>query len=221
MKIKTLHRFYLARPRLVYAFALGLVAALVVPLRGGDWLQRTLVGWNVATYTYLALIWIVMQRADDDDVRAFAERQDENTYVVLTTVSLAALMSLAAIVLELATAKGDAMHHPFHVVLTAATVLGCWFLIPTIFGLHYAHFYYRIDQGQAPPLIFPEKDLKPNYWDFIYFSFTIAVASQTAEIAPAARSMRKAVLAQAVLSFFFNASILALSINIGASVVSG
>ena len=220
MKIKTLQRFYVARPRRLSACGLGVLAAFAIPLPEADWLQHALVGWNVATYVYLALIWTLMARADDSDVREFAERQDESAYAVLTAVSLAAIMSLAAIVLELATAKGGALHHPFHIALTGATVVGSWFLIPTIFGLHYAHYYYLIDAGHPPPLLFPEKGLKPDYWDFMYFSFTIAVASQTAEIAPGDRSMRKAVLAQAVLSFFFNASILALSINIGASLVS-
>ncbi len=221
-KSNPLRRFYFARPRLVYAFLIGIASAVLLPIPDdGDMLQRVLIGWNVAVYLYLGLIWTMMIRADDADVRSIAERQDESGYVVLTAVSLAALVSLAAIVLELANAKGTSAHHTFHIALTAATVIGSWFLIPSIFGLHYAHFYYLIDTGHPPPLIFPEKGLKPDYWDFMYFSFTIAVASQTAEIAPGSRWMRKAVLAQAVLSFFFNASILALSINISASLVSG
>ena len=220
MKIRAIRRFYIARPRLVYAFVVGIVAGLVIPMPEARWLTHALVGWNVAVWFYLAVIWLMMVRADDVDVRQFAERQDESASVVLTAVSLAAVMSMAAIVLELATAKAGAIHSPFHIALTAVTVLGSWFLIPTIFGLHYAHFYYLTEPVEAPPLIFPEKGLKPDYWDFMYFSFTIAAASQTAEIAPGSRSMRKTVLAQAVLSFFFNASILALSINIGASLVA-
>ena len=221
MRIKTFHRFYVARPRMIYALACGVVAGIVVPLpEEADIVLHALLGWNVAIYLYLAFVWWMMVHADDSDVRQVAERQDENAYVVLTVVSLAALMSLVAIVLELATAHGGAAHHPFHIGLTATTVIGSWFLIPTIFALHYAHFYYLIDAGGPKPLLFPEKGLKPDYWDFLYFSFTIAAASQTAEIAPGSRWMRKAVLAQAVLSFFFNASILALSINIGASLVS-
>jgi len=222
MKLKSFRRFYFARPRLVYALAIGVVVAIVVPLPGTpDPLLHALTGWNVGVYLYLALIWTMMIRADDSDVRAIAERQDESAYVVLTAVSLAAVISLAAIVLELATTKGTDGHNAFHIGMTAATVIGSWFLIPTIFALHYAHFYYLIDTRHPPPLIFPEKNLKPDYWDFMYFSFTIAVASQTADIAPNSRWMRKALLAQAVLSFFFNASILALSINISASLVSG
>ncbi len=159
--------------------------------------------------------------ADHEDLRAYAQRQDERGYVLLFAACLAAVMSVAAIVLELATAKAGSPHHTLHLVVTATTVLGSWFLIPTFFGLHYAHMYYLGDEAQPPPLAFPEKGLQPDYWDFMYFSFTIAAASQTAEIAPHSRSMRKTMLAQAVMSFFFNASILALSINISASLVSG
>ncbi len=220
--MRVLKRFYVARPRLIYALAIGVVVAFIVPLPdGSDWLLHALVGWNVAVYLYLALIWTMMIRADDEDVRAIAERQDESAYVVLTVVSFAAIISLAAIVLELANVKAASSEHGFHIALSAATVLGSWFLIPTIFGLHYAHFYYLIDKGHRAPLLFPEENLKPDYWDFMYFSFTIAVASQTADIVPVSRWMRKVMLAQAVLSFFFNASILALSINISASLVSG
>ena len=220
MKMNSVRRFYGARPRLIYAFAVGIVAGIVLPLPGdADPLLHALVGWDVAVYLYLAMIWTMMIRADDGDVRAIAEKQDENAYLVLTTVTFAAMISLAAIVLELAKMKGGG--GPFHIAVTAASVLGSWFLIPTVFGLHYAHFYYLIDKGHPPPLLFPEKGLKPDYWDFMYFSFTIAAASQTADIAPASRWMRKVMLAQAVLSFFFNASILGLSINISASLVSG
>jgi uncharacterized membrane protein len=220
--MRRLQRFYVARPRMIYAALTGVVAGFAIPLPApSDWLLHTLVGWNIAMYFYLALIWTMMLRADENDVRAVAERQDESAYAVLTAVSIAALMSLAAIIIELANVKGGSGPHPFHITITAATVVGSWFLIPTIFALHYAHFYYLIDKGHDTPLLFPQKGLKPDYWDFMYFSFTIAAASQTADIVPNSRWMRKVMLAQQVLSFFFNASILGLSINISASLVSG
>ncbi|MFD2273819.1 DUF1345 domain-containing protein [Undibacterium arcticum] len=71
----------------------------------------------------------------------------------------------------------------------------------------------------APDYFFPEGEQQPNYWDFLYFAFTIAVAAQTADINIQSRSMRKAVLAQSVLSFLFNAAILGFSINIAAGLV--
>ncbi|MGD7410487.1 DUF1345 domain-containing protein, partial [Ralstonia pseudosolanacearum] len=47
-----------------------------------------------------------------------------------------------------------------------------------------------------------------------------AVASQTADVSIRSRAMRRAVLGQSLLSFFFNTSILALSINIAAGLFS-
>ena len=217
--IKTLRKFYRARPRFVYAIALGVVVAVAVPLRDDDWVMRALIGWNAASYLFLIFIWTMMIRADDADVKRIAQRQDESAYAVLTAVSLAAIMSLVAIVFELANVKSGSPAHSLHIALTASTVVGSWFLIPTIFGLHYAHEYYQAERGEAT-LHFPDKNLQPDYWDFMYFSFTIAAASQTSDVSILTREMRKAVLAQTVMSFFFNASILALSINISASLVS-
>ena len=218
--IKTLHKFYTSRPRFIYAVALGIVVGLAVPLRDNDWVIRALIGWNAASYLFLIFIWTMMIRADDGDVKRIAQNQDENAYVVLVAVSLAAIMSLAAIVFELATVNDGSAAHSFHIVMTASTVVSSWFLIPTIFGLHYAHDYYRAKRAE-PTLNFPDKNLQPDYWDFMYFSFTIAAASQTSDVQILTRGMRKAVLAQTVMSFFFNASILALSINISASLVAG
>ncbi len=217
--IKTLHKFYASRPRLFDALAVGIVAGFAIPLPDGDPVMHVLIGWNVAVYVFLVVIWIMMLRAGEGDVRSFAKKQDEKAYAILIALTLAALMSLVAIVIELAGASATSSSRPFHIAIAASTVLGSWFLIPTVFGLHYAHEYYQADRG-ATTLVFPEANLKPDYWDFMYFSFTIAVAFATSDIEVTTRGTRKLVLAQSVLSFFFNASILALSINISASLVS-
>jgi uncharacterized membrane protein len=78
--------------------------------------------------------------------------------------------------------------------------------------------FYR-SHANHRPLAFPDAEENPDYWDFLYFSFTIAVAAQTSDVALMSRSMRKVVLAQSILSFVFNAAILGLSINIAASLV--
>ena len=80
--------------------------------------------------------------------------------------------------------------------------------------------YYIGDEGE-PVLAFPDQNLQPNYWDFLYFSFTICVAVQTSDVAVKSRLLRQVVLAQSVLCFFFNLAILGLSINIAASLING
>jgi uncharacterized membrane protein len=104
-----------------------------------------------------------------------------------------------------------------HYALAILTLLGSWFLLGTLFCFHYAHLYY---QENKRPLQFPNGEHQPDYWDFLYFSFTIAVAAQTADVTVQSAGMRKLVLGQSVLSFFFNLLILGLSINIAASLLN-
>ncbi len=70
-----------------------------------------------------------------------------------------------------------------------------------------------------PRCCFPDHKLQPNYWDFLYFSFTIAVASQTSDVVLRSRTIRRAALAQSILSFYFNVAVLGLCVNIAAGLL--
>jgi uncharacterized membrane protein len=107
-----------------------------------------------------------------------------------------------------------------HLLLTAATLVVSWALLPTSFAMHYAHHHYLRRSKEVTPMIFPEKPEQPGYWDFLYFSFTIAVASQTADVATGTTDMRQIALLQSVISFVFNLAILGLSVNVGAGLLS-
>jgi uncharacterized membrane protein len=221
---RLLHRFIRSRPHLTLAIAFGAVVGVAWP-DSHPWLRRALIGWDAGVWIYLlGMAWLMM-RADHRKVREIASRQDENAGLVLSTLIVGAMLSLYAIVSELT--RMDhlppdqvAMRYAF----TALTVIGSWLLVGVLFCFHYAHLYYRSPQGRLP-LRFPDEDLgpghlEPNYWDFLYFSFTIAVAVQTSDVTVMSRSMRKLVLGQSVLAFFFNLAILGLSINIAASLVN-
>ncbi|WP_296946974.1 DUF1345 domain-containing protein [uncultured Massilia sp.] len=214
-------RFVRARPHLVLAIAFGVAVGLLLPGSHG-WLRRALVGWNAGAWLYLANMAWLMMRADHRKVREMAQRQDESARAVLGLMVAGAVLSLYAIVTELARmGKVGADEAALHYGFTILTVIGSWLMVGVLFALHYAHLYYCSDHGAAgPPLRFPEPDLAPNYWDFLYFSFTISIAVQTSDVAVATRAMRKLVLGHSVLSFFFNLVILGLSINIAASVVN-
>jgi uncharacterized membrane protein len=137
---------------------------------------------------------------------------------VLAVVSIAAVVSLVGVVVELSAAKLPGAAHALpHVAIALATVLGAWVLVPTMFTLTYASVFYRVAAGQG--LGFPGGDagFKPDYADFLYFAFTIAVASQTSDVTVTTQRMRRLVLMQALLSFGFNTAILAFTINLAAS----
>ena len=111
-------------------------------------------------------------------------------------------------------------HRLAHYAFTGSTIFGSWCLVATLFTFHYARVFYRSPVEQRA-LRFPDNEQNPDYWDFLYFSFTIAVAAQTSDVSVMSRSMRKTVLAQSVLCFLFNVAIIGLSINIAAGLVGG
>jgi uncharacterized membrane protein len=220
-----------AHPRLVAAIAIGIAAALLTPdallatrstgdaamsIAAGA-VTRCLVGWIVGVWSYLLLISLMMWRADKGHLQRVAAAQAEGAVAVLTLVTAGAIASFGAVVLELAASKAPGVRPALsHLLLVLLTVAGSWLLVPTLFGLNYASLYY----GRAPccGLLFPstEKAFKPDYVDFLYFSFTIAVASQTADVSITTREMRRLTLLQSVLAFVFNTTVLAFSINIAA-----
>ncbi|MDB6051041.1 MAG: rane protein [Pseudomonas sp.] len=198
--------------------ASGIVCSFVVP--GVTLMTHTLIGWNIGVWTYLILMMWLTTRSEADDVKRFAIIEDENAGLVLAMVCVAAIASLAAISVELIGGKdlsssAKALHYGF----TGLTVVGSWLITGVIFSLHYARLFYTANTKE-PALRFADGETNPNYWDFLYFSFTISVAVQTADVGVASRDLRKTVLAQSLIGFVFNTAILGFSINIAAGLFS-
>jgi uncharacterized membrane protein len=217
VKKNLLHRFIRSRPHLTLAIALGVGVALSLPEYPP--MQRALIAWNVGVWSYLVATMWMMAHADHRKVRAICAMQDERGGLVLATLVIAATISLSAIVGELSTvAQLKPDERLLRYGFTVITLLGSWLLVGMLFCIHYAHLYYRASVAVLP-LKFPNDMTDLDYWDFLYFSFTIAVAVQTSDVTVMTRSMRKLVLGHSVLSFFFNLVILGLSINIAAGLI--
>lgn len=205
-----------AHPRLIASGVAGVIVALACYRL--EPMVRVLVGWNCMAWLYVLLIGWLALRADPQEVRRLAEVEDENAEAVLVLISVAALASLVAIVVELAAASHvEGGEKLVRYAFTGSTVLGSWFLIGMVFTMHYARMFYA-SEGE-PVLRFPEGEKSPDYWDFLYFSFTLSVAVQTSDVEIASRAVRKVVLAHSVIGFLFNTAILGLAINIGAGLV--
>jgi uncharacterized membrane protein len=216
--MNTFRQLLRTRPRLIVAILIGTVAGFALP---PHWslVTRSLMAWNITVWSYLLLVGWLMAHSTHVHVRKSAEQEDRSASVILAIMTVAAVVSLAAIVLELTTVKELTLSHRLaHYGFTAATIVGSWFLVATLFTFHYARTYYQSPIDQRA-LRFPDGELSPDYWDFLYFSFTIAVAAQTSDISVMTRGLRKAVLVQSVLSFLFNVAIVGLSINIAAGLV--
>lgn len=207
---------FLARthPRLSAAATLGVAVGILAP--ADSIISKILFGWNAGVWSYLVLMLWLAARAKAPDVKRIAEVEDENAGLVLLVVCIAAIASLATITFELAGSKAlETTPKLLHYGFTALTVIGSWLLIGVIFSVHYARLFYTWE-GKAPALRFAEGMTTPNYWDFLYFSFTISAAVQTSDVGVATRDLRKIVLAQSLIGFLFNTAILGFSINIAA-----
>ncbi len=204
-------------PRLLIAVLLGISSAFLLPQQW-RWVTQLLVAWNSLVWSYLLLMGWLMLRASPAQVIKIANQEDEHGATILALFSLATVASLVAIVLELSRADLTGSSPLFHYLLTGLTIVGAWLFVGVLFTFHYSRMYYSAP-AQQRPLQFPGDGQHPDYWDFLYFAFTIAVAAQTADIAVTGHAMRKAVLAQSLLSFLFNVSIIGLSINVMASLV--
>jgi uncharacterized membrane protein len=214
-----------ARPQLVASVLLGLLIGYLLP-SGIGVATRVLIAWNIAVLFYFLLALILHSGATHESIRATAQRLDEGRAAILLLITAATIASFVAIVLHLGDVKTT--HGAQKVVgvgLTAATVVNSWLLLHLSFAFHYAHEYYT-EEARAPylppqtrgGLNFPATRA-PQYIDFLYFSYVIGVACQTADVEICSPTMRAVALFHGVVSFFFNTTILALLVNIASQFV--
>ena len=214
-----MNKLLLNHPRVWISAVAGFAAFFVFPIHWST-ISRVLISWNFGVDLFLVLIYFWMRSLSAEQICSRYIEEDETAPFILAVVTVAALLSLVAIVEPLATLRqvsGPA--RTAHMVLAALTLINSWLLVPTMFTSCYADMFYSAPEDERP-LMFPKTPM-PVFWDFAYFSFTIAAACQTADVSTTQRSIRKVVIAHTLVSFFFNASILGFAINVTAGLIGG
>jgi uncharacterized membrane protein len=181
---------------------------------------REAVAWDLSAAIYLILAFRVMLTCTADVMRARAARQDDSRVVILFIILLAIAASFVAIVGLLAEAK-ETPYRGLNLGLALTTIIMAWTVTQVVFTLHYAHEYYRPSgepKSIAEGLNFPG-DRNPDYWDFLYFATSFGAASQTSDVSILTKPLRRLTTLHAIISFFFNTAVLALSINLAASMI--
>ena len=209
-------RLLQAQPRFFTAALAGTIVWWLLPR---DWRlsTRLLVAWDCAAGLYLTLAVVMMARSNIDRLRYRAALQDEGQFLILGLAAITAMISLGGTMSEMAAAKmlkgGGGWQH---IALAGLTVLLSWTFAHTIFAIHYAHEYFAGPEDDlAGGLEFPGAE-SPDYWDFLYYSFIIGTASATADVNVTSKTMRRITTLHCVFAFFFNTTILALTVNVGA-----
>jgi uncharacterized membrane protein len=96
------------------------------------------------------------------------------------------------------------------------SVVLSWAVVHTVFTQRYARACYSPPAGGIE---FNEKD-PPAYLDFAYLSCTIGVTFQGSDTSITVKPVRRIALRRALLSYLFGAVILAMAVNLVASLLS-
>lgn len=208
-----------SRHGLFLSMLAGLLAFVVVP---DDWrlATRILTGWDVTALLFIVMVLVSTFHADAAHCRRRAAQYDAGDLAILVITILGAVASFAAIFNELAQLKSGT-HPLLHLLLTGGTVALSWAFTHVGFALHYASLYYRQSEGKDAGGLQFAGAREPDYSDFMYYSFVLACAAATADVTTTSRRMRQVTMMQGIIAFVFNTAVLALTINIGASLVSG
>jgi uncharacterized membrane protein len=212
-------RSLILRPRVLLGAIAGIAVMVLLPANTGM-LRRWALAWDVGGLVYLALAFYLMSTCPAERMRRRAARADESGNVILVLILLAILSSGVAItglLFGIKDAPAGAKLATLGVV--GATIFISWTVMQVVFAIHYAHVHYAPARGErAGGLQFPD-DPQPDYWDFLYFSTSIGASSQTSDVNIASKHLRRLVTLHAVMSFFFNTMVLAITINIAASLI--
>jgi uncharacterized membrane protein len=206
--------------RLHFSLWLGLtvlaVVAALAPV-GEGWPLRLAAGWDAGVAVFLVVTFIRIFRARSQaDIRRRAAELDQAGVMVLPLSLAAALASIFVLVLSMI---GGGKPTLAQAAFSIGTVALSWLYVHVIFALHYAHGFYapREDgKGDRGGLIFPGED-DADYWDFLHFALIIGVANQTADVQISSRKLRSLATLHCLIAWFFNAVILALTVNLAAT----
>jgi uncharacterized membrane protein len=203
--------------RFYASFLFGVAVFLGLQLRGSP--VAIVAAGDVFFVAYLVSAAFVAFRATPKGLRKYAAYDDEGIALIFLLTFGAIAVSLSAIFLLLRqTGPRDWMHF----AVTLASVPLGWFTLHTLLAFRYAHIYYAPEEtgegkrGDAGGLNF-HCDEEPAAFDFLYHSFVIGMTGGVSDIEVNSVAMRRLAMVHGVASFFFNTVILALTVNIAAT----
>ncbi len=209
-----------SRPYFFITFALTALLYLVFEFTTEwMWSTRLLLSWNIAILCYLVLTIGTLWKTTRQHILKRAQQQDASKWIILLLVFMTLVMCFIAIIVELSHLPAEPQIKYSHLALSISTIIFAWLFMHTVFAIHYAHdFYLSVQKHADGGLDFP-KTPEPTYPDFIYFSYVCGTSAQTADVSITSRSMRILNTLQILLAYGFNTTILAICINVAASLI--
>jgi uncharacterized membrane protein len=202
--------------RLLTCLAIG-TAIFAWPFQPDDPMIHAGAAWVTGVLLFLVWTFHGARNISTARLRQRARELDDSAWVVSSLVVIAAVISLAALgMMVYGKDSAQGLLLGLRLGLGAVSMICAWLLIHTVLALHYAHLYYGDDKdsnGDRKGLDFPG-GREPDYGDFFYYSFVIGMTCQVSDVAASTRGMRRLTLVHGIVSFFFNTTVIALTVNL-------
>jgi uncharacterized membrane protein len=212
-----LFRFCDPKRRLALACLIAVaVYLLTFPLETG---LRITLAYDLAVASFLAMQTYRINRITVQDIQKhYQDWEPTNRFVVIAALAFSTLSMAGVGIMANVSRNWSPVLRSIHTTSSLLAIVLSWILLHVVYASYYAHCYYHADEGDPEDplrkgLSFPN-DHTPDYWDFLYYSFTIAMCYQTSDVTVNSRSMRRITLIHAVISFLYVTAILGLVINI-------
>ncbi len=174
--------------------------------------------WDAAALVFLVWVWIGIGGKDADETSLMANAEDVSqplADLILLTASLASLVAVGFVLSQASHESGAAKG--LLIGLTIISVALAWSSVHTVYTLRYGDLYYRSPVGGIDFHVHEP----PDYADFAYVGLTIGMTFQVSDTDLTAKSIRRTAIRHALLSFLFGAVIVAITINVVASLLNG
>lgn len=175
-----------------------------------------LVAWGTAAVVYLALVFTTFSNRTTRDIptgsRALSGKILEYLSWVLPIAASGTGVIAAVTALTRDGSTGTGEHGLIVGLAGSIGVIVAWLLLQAGFAEIYESVYERLPQ--ATMISFPGIDENPTLSDFLYLSFTVGTSFAISGATIASRKVRRVVLIHSVTSFFYNAFVIAVAIQV-------
>jgi uncharacterized membrane protein len=205
-----------ARSRLAVCIAAGLVAFVPVLLLA-KWQIAVLVGWDTTALLFVTLVWLSTRHDDSAATQAQATAEDDSRVAadaILIGASVASLVGVVFALLEAASSTGAA--HTVIAAVAVASVVLSWASVHAVYTLRYARLFYTDGGG----IDFHAGHYLPTYGDFLYVALTVGMTFQVSDTDLTGKDIRRTAIRHALLSYLFGVVVVAITINVVASLLT-
>jgi uncharacterized membrane protein len=201
--------------RVAITAAIGIAAGVIASVFT-IWEAAILIGWSVTAASLMGWIWLAVWKLNAQETKSHASREDPSirlSELITLTSGVALLAAVGLVLVRAGNAVGGTK--AYLIALGVLSVALSWALVQTVFTLRYARSYYL---GSIGGIDFNEDD-PPTYLDFAYLALTIGMTFQVSDTNLTTKPIRRIALVHAMLSYLFGAVIVALVINVVASLL--